>query len=128
VACHGDVDSTRVNSIRAARRRGGCDLYVGKKNLDFGQADLARTVICQIPDLDWPHHSISGDNFIYSKDIAIIEALEDTTTLPPEHLRDGTGGEENDDDTWPRIMEDSKDPEEDPPEGSQLDGHSPTMW
>ncbi len=35
-----------------------------------------------------------------------------TSTLPPEHLRDGTGDEESDDDTWPEEPEDT---EEDAP-------------
>jgi hypothetical protein len=115
VKCHSDIDPSKVNKKKSVSRRDSCDLYLanGEKSINLQQAGTATTVICRIPGLDdWPFHSKSGDNFIYSKDSAIVEALGCTSTLPPEHLRDepeedapfdGSSvaeGEENDEDTW----------------------------
>ncbi|HIF60892.1 MAG TPA: hypothetical protein EYQ26_15635 [Rhodospirillales bacterium] len=122
VKCQNDIDASKVNKKKSASRRDPCDLYVANgenKGIDMQRAGTATTVICRVPGLDnWPFHSKSGDSFIYSKDIAIIEAMGGTSTLPPEHLRDVTEGEENDDDAWP------EEPEEDAP----FDDSSPTVW
>ena len=128
VKFHEDVSSTKVNTSNFPSRRSSCDLYLGV-DIDIEQANTATTVICRVPGLDWPHCSMSGDNFIYSKDSVIAETLGRTTTLPPEHLiddidNDGLGGADNDDETWPEKPEDPEAPEEDAP----FDDNSPTVW
>lgn len=119
VKCHSDIDPSKVNKKKSVSRRDSCDLYLanGEKSINLQQAGTATTVICRIPGLDdWPFQGKSGDNFIYSKDSAVVEALGRTTTLPPEHLRGGTTN-----DAWP---EEPEAPEEDAP----FDDSSPTVW
>ena len=119
VKCQDDLDPSRVNYKTTASRRNPCDLYVANgenKGVDMSRAGTATTLICRVPGLDhWPHNSVSGDNFIYSHDSSIVEALGHTTTLPPDNVRDDT------DDAW---SEEPEAPEEDAP----FDGNSPTVW
>jgi hypothetical protein len=111
VKFHEDVNISETNAKSFVSRRTSCDLYLGV-NIDLEQANTATTVICRVSGLDWPFHSRSGDNFIYSKDSAIVEAMGGTSTLPPEYLDDTTA--------WTEP--------EDTEEDASSDGSSPTTW